>query len=109
VGIRPGHAPYLFLLGEGRLEIGHDSQAGHTYALKGGIAQVERDVIEVLAESVVDTEDLTETDLLKQLQDMDAADYDDDFALAEAKSKAHWIVTQLKTAGKQVPELTKLK
>ena len=84
------------------------SEADHGYALRGGVAQVLDDEVRILAESVVDTADVTETDLVRQLKELDEADYDDELEEAGARSKAHWIATQLRSKGKEVPSLKKL-
>ncbi len=49
VGILPGHAPFLTLLGSGTLAI---SGAGpsHRFAVEGGLLQVVDDVVRVVAE-----------------------------------------------------------
>ncbi len=47
LGILPGHAPLLTLLGEGTLRIGTDVRV----AVKGGFLQVADDVVRVVTES----------------------------------------------------------
>ncbi len=104
-GIRTGHAPYICQLGEGILHIKHSNNADDTFALKGGVAQIQNDKVLILAESVTATSDVTEADLIKRLKELDSATYEDGAALAQAKAEAHWIETQLKSAGKNIPTL----
>jgi len=105
VGVLQQHAPYVTLLGAGKLRIEHAQQADHRYALKGGVAQVYRDEVRILAESVVHADEVDEGDLVARLKQLDAGSYDDPIELAEARAEANWIVTQLRSAGKQTPEL----
>jgi len=49
VGILPGHAPFLTLLGTGTLTITNSGAAGR-FAIDGGILQVVNDVVRVVAE-----------------------------------------------------------
>ena len=49
VGILPGHAPFLTLLGTGTLTISN-SGAASRFAVDGGILQVVDDVVRVVAE-----------------------------------------------------------
>jgi F-type H+-transporting ATPase subunit epsilon len=49
VGILPGHAPFLTLLGTGTLSITH-SGAASRFAVDGGILQVVDEVVRVVAE-----------------------------------------------------------
>jgi len=49
VGILPRHAPFMTLLGEGRLVV--RSQAGsREFKVRGGLLQVRRDTVRVVAE-----------------------------------------------------------
>lgn len=52
VGILPGHAPFLTLLGSGRLEIDPGSEAGQSFGLSGGVMKVEDNQVTVLADRV---------------------------------------------------------
>ncbi len=52
VGILPGHAPFLTLLGSGRLQIDSGSEARQSFALSGGVMKVEDNEVTVLADSV---------------------------------------------------------
>jgi F0F1-type ATP synthase epsilon subunit len=78
------------------------------YAINGGVAQVLKDEVRILTPGLMEAGLVREADLVKRLQDLDARDYDDPVELAKAKAEAHWISTQLKIAGKQVPHTTKL-
>lgn len=108
-GVRSGHAPYVVLLGEGVLKLKSESEADNQFALKGGVAQIQQNTIYVLAESVVTTGEVSEADLIKRLQEIDAAEYEDDLSRSEARAEATWIVTQLHSAGKNVPDVNILK
>ena len=62
----------------------------------------------MLAESAGEGERSSEHDLVRKLEKLNAATYDDPVVLAEARLEANWYVTQLKVAGKAVPDLTRL-
>lgn len=108
VGIMSRHAPYVTLLGSGRLRITSRNEADAVYAIQGGVAQVEGGVLRILAESVAHTAEIDEAALVERLRQLDAAEYEDAIALAEAQAEAQWLVAQLRSAGKQVPELRQL-
>jgi len=108
VGIRTGHAPFVCLLGIGNLSIKSQSQANIVFAVKGGVAQVVDDRLKVLAESVVEVARISENELVNKLEKLLAKTYDDPGQLTEARAEAHWYATQLKLAGKAVPDLSKL-
>lgn len=103
VGIRTGHTAYVCQLGMGHLKVKSATQADTVMALKGGVAQVAKDQVRILAESVIDVGAISEQELVKKLQALAAKTYDDPVELAQAKATAHWLATQLKVAGKQVP------
>ncbi len=108
VGIRVGHAPFVCLLGTGVLRIKSQSVADVALALKGGVAQVVGDDLKILAESVAEAGRTSEADLAKRLEALNAANYDDPDALTQARAEAHWLITQLKLAGKAIPDVSKL-
>ncbi len=49
VGILPRHAPFMTLLGQGRLTV-RQGQTGHTFRVKGGLLQVVRDNVRIITE-----------------------------------------------------------
>ena len=49
VGILPKHAPFMTLLGEGRLTVRHGSTS-QTFRVRGGLLQVVRDNVRIVAE-----------------------------------------------------------
>lgn len=51
VGILPGHAPFVTVLGEGRLKLRQNGEIRH-YHVSGGILQVAAGVVRVVADSV---------------------------------------------------------
>lgn len=104
-GVRNNHAPYVVLLGEGVLDIKSEQKANAQFALKGGVAQIQQNTIYVLAESVIETSDISESKLLERLRELDATSFDDAMEASRARAEANWIVTQLRSAGKDVPEL----
>jgi ATP synthase F1 epsilon subunit len=108
VGIRTGHAPFVCLLGMGNLSLKSASQADMVLAVKGGVAQVVDNQLKVLAESVVEVARISENDLLTKLGKLLEKTYDDPAQLTEARAEAHWYATQLRLAGKAVPDLSKL-
>jgi F-type H+-transporting ATPase subunit epsilon len=50
VGILPGHAPMLALLGAGRLSIDRPGGGSDAFHVEGGVLKVERDVVTLLTE-----------------------------------------------------------
>ena len=108
VGIRTGHAPFVCLLGMGNLSIKSESQANVVLALKGGVAQIADDQLKILAESVVEVARVSENELLTKIGVLLAKTFEDGSQLAEARVQAHWYATQLRLAGKAVPDLSKL-
>ncbi len=108
VGIRTGHAAFVCLLGTGVMRVKSATTADVAMAVKGGVAQVDRNVVTVLAESAVEVDRISENDLVKRLEKLNAATYDDPLDLAKARAEAHWLATQLKLAGKTVPDVSRL-
>ena len=49
VGILPRHAPFMTLLGEGRLTV-RQGDANHAFRVRGGVLQVVRDNVRVVTE-----------------------------------------------------------
>lgn len=49
VGILPRHAPFMTLLGEGRMTV-REGEASHRFEVRGGFLQVVDDVVRVVAE-----------------------------------------------------------
>ena len=54
VGVLPGHAPFVALLGEGDMTVNHGGGLGR-YHVAGGFVQVAGDVVRVVAERVDET------------------------------------------------------
>ncbi len=106
-GIRVGHAPYVSALKNGKVFIKSTNQANVILAVRGGVAQVYQDQVTILTEGVMDPNQVSEADLAKRLSGLLAATYGDPLDEIKDKSEAQWIATQLKTAGKQVPDLGK--
>ena len=50
VGILPRHAPFMTLLGEGKLTVRQEGGSDKIFRLRGGILQVLDDVVNVVAE-----------------------------------------------------------
>ena len=50
VGILPRHAPFMTLLGEGKLTVRQEGGADKIFRVRGGILQVMDDVVNVVAE-----------------------------------------------------------
>jgi len=55
VGILPGHAPMLALLGAGELSVERPGGGGDAFHVAGGVLKVERDVVTLLTEYAGDT------------------------------------------------------
>ncbi len=106
-GIRVGHAPYVTALKNGKVFIKSSNEANVILAVRGGVAQVYQDKVMILTEGVMDPNHISEADLLKRLQKIITATYDDALDELKAKAEAQWIATELKVAGKSVPDLGK--
>ncbi len=52
VGILPGHAPFLTLMGEGPLTVEPESGTRQSFAVTGGVMKVEDNQVTVLADRV---------------------------------------------------------
>lgn len=104
-GIRVGHAPYVSALKNGKVFIKSTNQANVILAVRGGVAQVYQDQVTILTEGVMDPNQVSEADLVKRLQGLLSATYEDPLDEIKAKAEAQWIATELKVAGKQVPDL----
>jgi len=102
-GFLPGHAAMVCQLGSGKLTLDLGSAVRVVYVLDGGIVQVHNDHITVLAESAKLLEDISAPKLIEELERLDSATYSDDLSLTQAKVRAHWLRTQLQSAGKDVP------
>ena len=50
VGILPRHAPFMTLLGDGKLTVRQESGADKVFRVRGGLLQVMGDVVNVIAE-----------------------------------------------------------
>ncbi len=50
VGILPRHAPFMTLLGEGKLTVRQEGDTDKVFRVRGGILQVMDDVVNVVAE-----------------------------------------------------------
>lgn len=50
VGILPRHAPFMTLLGEGKLTVRQEGGPDRVFRVRGGILQVMDDVVSVVAE-----------------------------------------------------------
>ena len=50
VGVLPGHAPFMTLLGEGRLVV-REGNVSHNFEVRGGFLQVVGDQVRVVTES----------------------------------------------------------
>ena len=107
-GIRTGHAPYVALLKNGKVFVKSASKADAVFAVRGGVVQVFKDQVKILTEGVADPHQVSEADLLKRLERLLSGTYEDPIEQLKAKAEAQWIATQLITAGKAVPDLSKL-
>ena len=99
VGILPKHAAYICTLGNGTLHVKNSEDPDHKFALCGGVAQVLNDEVRILAEAVVDAYEMDEASIVRQLQELDAAEYSDSVELAKAQSQALLLVTELRCLG----------
>jgi F0F1-type ATP synthase epsilon subunit len=80
-------------------------KANIIYAVRGGVMQVADNTVTILTEGIMDPNQVSEADLVKRLQALLATKYDDAIEEIKAKAEAQWIATELKVAGKQVPDL----
>jgi F-type H+-transporting ATPase subunit epsilon len=104
-GIRYGHSPFVSALKNGKVFIKSTDKANIIYAVRGGVMQVADNTVTILTEGIMDPNQVSEADLVKRLQALLATKYDDAIEEIKAKAEAQWIATELKVAGKQVPDL----
>lgn len=52
LGVLPGHAPFLTLLGRGPLEVDSKSGVRQSFAISGGVMKVEANRVRVLADRI---------------------------------------------------------
>lgn len=52
VGVLPGHAPFLTLMGEGPLTVEPESGSSRKFRVAGGVMKVEDNAVTVLADQV---------------------------------------------------------
>ena len=52
VGVLPGHAPFLTLMGEGPMTVETESGDRHSFEIGGGVMKVESNSVTVLADHV---------------------------------------------------------
>ncbi len=52
VGVLPGHAPFLTLLGSGPIEVDSESGERRAFGISGGVMKVESNEVMVLADRV---------------------------------------------------------
>lgn len=52
VGVLPGHAPFLTLLGSGSVEIDSESGERRAFGISGGVMKVESNQVAVLADGI---------------------------------------------------------
>jgi F-type H+-transporting ATPase subunit epsilon len=76
VGILPGHAPFITLLGGGNLDMDLPGGASQRYFLNRGVMKVEGDEVTVLSE-YASTETPPDFDPSSALLDMEPADLDE--------------------------------
>ncbi|MFW5698877.1 MAG: F0F1 ATP synthase subunit epsilon [Planctomycetota bacterium] len=105
VGILPGHAPFVCLLGYGRCRLDQQGGDPEYVALRGGVAWIQRNQVAVVTESLLRAREIRPRRVLRQLAELDAATYDDTPALATAHTEARWLIAQLHCVHEPVPRL----
>ena len=85
IGILPGHIPLLTQIAQGELRVSKGT-ATHWLAVGGGFAQIDGDIVRVLAENAITEEKIDETavetamkraeDELKEAKNMDPQQYE---------------------------------
>lgn len=72
LGVLPGHAAMLALLGTGELRLGTAEGGTKRLAIRGGFLQVHHNNVTVLTPESVTSEDIKPEDLQKEAQTLDA-------------------------------------
>ena len=100
IGIRQGHAPLVALVGHGVVELIQRDGSRHTWAVRGGIAQVLKDEVNVLVDEAVELSAIDPAQVEARLAALAAG------GAAQAPDEAAWlrgqlvVVTRSKNAGK---------
>lgn len=88
IGIRQGHAPLVALVGHGRVSV----SGGKTFAVRGGVAQVLKDEVNVLVDEAVEASAIDAARVQARLDAIAGGD------AAKAADEVAWLKAQLAVA-----------
>lgn len=91
IGIRQGHAPLAALVGHGLVEV----VGGKAWAVRGGVAQVLQDEVNVLVDEAVEASAIDPAKIQARLAELEAG------AAAKASDEAAWLKAQLSVAARK--------
>jgi F-type H+-transporting ATPase subunit epsilon len=91
IGIRTGHAPLAALVGHGLVEV----VGGRAYAVRGGVAQVLNDEVNVLVDEAIEASTINAEAVKARLAELGGG------AAAKAPDEAAWLRAQLVVAGRK--------
>ena len=90
IGIRQGHAPLVALVGHGRVEV----VGGKCFAVRGGIAQVLQDEVNVLVDEAVEIGEIDSAKVQSRLDALVSGE------APKAPDEAAWLRAQLAVANR---------
>ena len=101
VGITPGHAAFLTLLGPGEVRVKYSEERQETFYVSGGLLEVQPKVATILSDTAIRAEDLDHTQVEKAREEARRALHDReakvDYAVAQvqlAEAVAQWQTIQ---------------
>lgn len=90
IGIRQGHAPLVALVGHGRVSV----LGGKTFAVRGGVAQVLKDEVNVLVDEAIEVGQIDVAKVQARLEAIAGG------ADAKAADEVAWLKAQLVVAAR---------
>lgn len=90
IGIRQGHAPLVALVGHGRVSV----SGGKTFAVRGGVAQVLKDEVNVLVIEAVEASAIDSAKIQARLDAIAGGE------AAKAADEIAWLKAQLAVVGR---------
>jgi F-type H+-transporting ATPase subunit epsilon len=90
IGIRQGHAPLVALVGHGRVSV----SGGKTFAVRGGVAQVLKDEVNVLVDEAIEVGQIDVAKVQARLEAISGG------ADAKAADEVAWLKAQLVVAAR---------
>ena len=106
IGILPGHAALVTLLGSGEVRVTKPDGSKHRFAVRGGFAQVKDNTVSILTPESVSPEELKVDVVRAELEKVSAAPPADEKGPAreERKAKVAWAKARMKLVENKTAE-----